>query len=577
MEPGDRRSEIFRDARRPARPGARSRLYSVGVSSQDSKLRDWQFINDLVSRQSLSGYKYTRLKEGEIRILRLQDSKSRDNEIHCELETIRLNDPNRPAYDALSYTWGGDEAIWEIKVQDFRTSKDEKTPAETTAPSEDSSQTRSTSWRRTELWKRGGGMSSKNFYITSNLKEALRSFREKDEVLMLWVDAICINQKDIEEKNEQVSRMAEIYGQADAVRVWLGNETDDSEMAIKHIIAMQDLPRLDSLVETKYEKKFVSETGKDARPARWYALATLIRRPWFTRRWVVQELALAKEAWVYVGEEKIHWDMFAEAVSLFARESDRVAQLFESSPDFFFSSASLGDTRATGASSIVQTTNNLFRTSDGHRRERLTGLESLVASLLTFETRDPRDIIYALLAVAKDVDHPNDAVSSQMLMRSRTKTTSFEADYTKTVLEVYTEFVAFCIKTSSSLDIVCRQWAPSKARRELTPEERQRNLEEGSRERAKTHPEITFQLPSWIGLLSKSPFGLPSTGTFASTAAKGDRIAADGLVGPPGRRHYNASLGTVPVVEFGEADVGVPIRGGKLPRQDYFLFLAKAV
>ena len=64
-----------------------------------------------------------------------------------------------------------------------------------------------------------------------NLESALRHLRHESEELVIWVDALCINQKDLAEKNSQVQKMASVFRQAKMVICWLGEETDDSHLA----------------------------------------------------------------------------------------------------------------------------------------------------------------------------------------------------------------------------------------------------------------------------------------------------------------------------------------------------------
>jgi hypothetical protein len=70
------------------------------------------------------------------------------------------------------------------------------------------------------------------FQITSNLFEALQQIRRQHGRLLIWIDAICINQKDEREKTEQIPLMNEIYSKAQNVYVWLGNGTIESDAAM---------------------------------------------------------------------------------------------------------------------------------------------------------------------------------------------------------------------------------------------------------------------------------------------------------------------------------------------------------
>ena len=117
---------------------------------------------------------YKRLKEDEFRILLLHQSRSEDDMIDCTLETVGTDTPL--AYTALSYTWGD--------VQD-------------------------TDFMRLDY---------EVIEVQANLTKALKQMR-KLQYYVVWADAICINQDDIQERNAQVSAMRSIYEKAQEVVV----------------------------------------------------------------------------------------------------------------------------------------------------------------------------------------------------------------------------------------------------------------------------------------------------------------------------------------------------------------------
>ncbi|KAH8725333.1 heterokaryon incompatibility protein-domain-containing protein, partial [Phaeosphaeriaceae sp. PMI808] len=112
-----------------------------------------------------------------IRLLILRPG-SFDDPIHCQLKQVSLSAEH--AYDALSYVWGN---------------------ASDTSPI---------------------SLNGTPHHITKNLEIALRYLRHRESPKVLWVDAICINQSDINERNHQVQQMADIYSQAQRVIGWLG-------------------------------------------------------------------------------------------------------------------------------------------------------------------------------------------------------------------------------------------------------------------------------------------------------------------------------------------------------------------
>lgn len=108
-------------------------------------------------------------------------------------------DDYRPHYEALSYTWGNTEDPEDAYVID-------------SGPD--------------------GNEECSTLAIYQNLASAFRHLRYVDQVRTFWVDAICINQGDIPERNKQVKRMATIYNLADRVVAWLGKEEYNSTQAL---------------------------------------------------------------------------------------------------------------------------------------------------------------------------------------------------------------------------------------------------------------------------------------------------------------------------------------------------------
>jgi len=121
--------------------------------------------------------------------------------------------------------------------------------------------------------------------ITTSLHSALRRLRHKSLTILVWADAACIDQTDDHEKNEQVLFMQRIYQQAGRVAIYLGEEAEDSQLVPLLIRAesgrasqVEDLAEQDSFLLMDRAKR---------------AFEILLRRPWFTRVWVIQEVALA--------------------------------------------------------------------------------------------------------------------------------------------------------------------------------------------------------------------------------------------------------------------------------------------
>lgn len=485
-----------------------------------------------------SDYKYQHLEENEIRLLRLHAAESSTDTIVCSFKTVNLHKLNQ-VYDALSYTWGTEEPTQKI-VLHTRWSRSTATGA---ARLKNAVQ---------KLSADEHGIMKSKVYVRPNLEDVLRQFRGTDshqEDLFIWVDAMCIDQDDEKEKSAQVAKMAEIYSKARDVLIWLGKEYNASNVAMGFIPKILDLEQSDLLI------------SKASNRNQWIAFADLMKREWFSRRWVVQEVALAKQRFMYCGTKALNWSDFERAVSFFTDKVDTILAMFTSSAEFRHNAKILEEIRALGSTAMVNITNDYFHWGADGSFQRLSSLEKLVASLPMFESLDPRDTIFGLLSIASDTrDWDGFSTQSSRSGGSREQgRVELEADYTKTILEVFKDFTAFCVRTSSSLDIICRHWAPGqfwssnilyRIKKKIANEQSEadpsvRALLEGG----KFSPMTEVPLPSWIGLLSRSPYGQPDGGTKI-------RRAGESLVGAPddpGQR-YRASRDTRPSVLFGEID-----------------------
>ncbi|PGH02631.1 hypothetical protein GX51_04514 [Blastomyces parvus] len=318
----------------------------------------------------MASYDYSRqlpLRRGEFRLLRLHRGTG-NAELECDLlrrslptdadpEPDRLVDgvraPIPEPYDALSYTWGPKGQKCQIKILE--------------------------------------GSESHPMEIRPNLKSALLRFRLPNSHRYLWVDALCVDQANQEEKSTQVSMMFRIFDTADNVCVWLGEDADESARAMEFIRSRLKPDEFDKSVE---DPSLLKE---------WIALSALIRRPWFSRRWIIQEIALAKKATVYCGGECVEWEEFANAISLLVHSKENFRQLLRKSSDYCNHPDCLGDVSQSAAARLIDASDNMFRKSEqGQILERLLSLEELMSSLSAFEASDPRDVLYAILWLARD-------------------------------------------------------------------------------------------------------------------------------------------------------------------------------
>ncbi|KAK6829067.1 hypothetical protein RU639_003702 [Aspergillus parasiticus] len=150
-----------------------------------------------------------------------------------------------------------------------------------------------------------------NIPITTSLYVALMRMRKHKEAIWLWVDAICINQKDDIEKAAQISMMPDIFRSATRVYAWIGEEGDGSSEVIETLkqIAKQ---RLEPTMPSSNRYQDIPPLGRIF----WNNLGKLLERKWFRRIWIVQEIVLARDIMVLCGNESVPWGQFCDMIRL---------------------------------------------------------------------------------------------------------------------------------------------------------------------------------------------------------------------------------------------------------------------
>ncbi|KAB5532558.1 heterokaryon incompatibility protein-domain-containing protein [Coniochaeta sp. 2T2.1] len=116
--------------------------------------------------------------------------------------------------------------------------------------------------------------------ITVNLHAALVQVRSPQVPRLLWADALCINQKDKQERGQQVTIMGAIYSRARLVLACMGYSLDGGAARIASFLA-------------EYAR-VMKATRPPTHDPRWHSFAPLLQKDWFTRAWVLQEIGLAR-------------------------------------------------------------------------------------------------------------------------------------------------------------------------------------------------------------------------------------------------------------------------------------------
>lgn len=250
----------------------------------------------------------------------------------------------------------------------------------------------------------------KSFLVTKSLLSALNHIRAlRSGVLVLWIDQICIDQKNEVEKGYQVNQMDQIYQKACSNLVWLGEATAQSDRAYDMIKIMTrdtpgDWPVLASRTNAKSHRcKLLDEATFSA--SDWIAFEiTFELRPVWSRVWIIQELVLAKTIELQCGHRVLQW----EVIDFFLTASSK----FDVGHRLHFrlpGNTILAPNLTPYAVAVIK--HNRYVLLRG--KQRKTDLTQLLIDFQKWKSTDSRDKIYALLSLAvPDLNTQPDYVQS---------------------------------------------------------------------------------------------------------------------------------------------------------------------
>ncbi|KAF7932472.1 uncharacterized protein EAE98_003771 [Botrytis deweyae] len=281
---------------------------------------------------SQSLYSSLSLESNKIRLLRILPNENEEAEINCTLFVYPLHDSGRGThrYEALSYVWGDADNSRSICVNGHR------------------------------------------LKVRANLHIALSRLRDTILDRIIWIDAICINQEDLNERGHQVQLMAKIYSKASQVVIWLGEAADNSDRALEEIVVAASQSEISS--------------NKVARKA----ILALLQRPWFRRIWVLQEVAAARHILIMCGLVEIDGNAFCAGLNTskaYLKAYPRLQRLIRS-VIYLIKEATLRPKYATSS-------------SDNFSLD-IRPLSELIDTYHTRESTDDLDKVYALLAMCSD-------------------------------------------------------------------------------------------------------------------------------------------------------------------------------
>jgi hypothetical protein len=278
-----------------------------------------------------------------IRLLYLYPG-SREDELKGEL--VHANLDNAALYVALSYVWG--KPVFNHKLFN---------------------------------------LDDEYYLITESLWNALRDIRsafgdEDDEAVVIWADALCINQSDITERGQQVGLMGRIYRQATSVCTYIGPAIDLTPKAIELASKLwswtrEELkagkgPVITGTMDEVIERAGLPSIQDDV----WGAFIDLFERPWPSRVWIVQESLLSDNIMMMCGQTILpSWGLLPSMAYLLPR------QMHLGLPD-------------NGLQNMLSLRAQPRRVGDT--------LENYLSHCHSLQATDPRDKVYALLALAEN-------------------------------------------------------------------------------------------------------------------------------------------------------------------------------
>ncbi|KAK7418335.1 hypothetical protein QQZ08_011278 [Neonectria magnoliae] len=356
-----------------------------------------------------------------IRLLTLHPGHG-DATIEVHVMTVRLS--AKPDFIALSYTWGSPV--------------DERHP----------------SYRDYDLVDYHISCAGELLAVNQNLHEALWQLRQKQECLPLWIDAVCIDQKNKEEINDQLLLMRRIYCVAQCVIIWLGRDDATTQEAVQWL---KDFGRGEDLTVREGDTQFPDSMSRE----RGQGLTPLFRRRWFNRVWTLQEVLLPQKTKCLCGP----YELDIGDICMFAALSLRTA-----SNGRFSSSDELLNRHLRGAA-CISAWHGMTLPAGGfgsraflrypkmdREMEVSRSLKWLVAlELLVHESRQRdcsklEDKILAPLAFALLEDFAPKTSDYFLLQKEASRI----ADCQIPVPELYRKFTRFMIESMSNLDILSR-------------------------------------------------------------------------------------------------------------------------
>jgi Heterokaryon incompatibility protein (HET) len=290
--------------------------------------------------------------------------------------------------------------------------------------------------------------------------QMLRRFRQPERPRYLWIDALCINQADADEKADQIAKMFLIFRKASTVLVWLGEESHGERFAVRacHQIAEQH--------EGVTAESMPLPACSDCLQHFASGIHSLLDRPWFRRTWVRQEIFAARKISIHFGDFICSWEAFGDILERYDLAKLLPPDERQDLPrDVLAISSLAGLKRASqaelGRLNVGDTARGSFlkiglpismhnylnpKEQAQDARSELCDLAGVLANSGHFEATDDRDKIYAVLGMT----------NVQPTGKSGEGTTqmTISISYLKSVSEVFQEATKYLVNREGSLDVL---------------------------------------------------------------------------------------------------------------------------
>lgn len=289
------------------------------------------------------------LEPDHFRIVRVYPSRHTFAPLRCRTVAVPLD--SRPRYEAVSYTWGNFE-------------------------------------HKGYLWLNGIRQ-----VVTKNASRILRNLRNgQGSARTLWVDSLCINQRDMEERSAQVAMMGLIYSNADQVAICLDSGGANDTWALRIVTSVARIAHTYSRDAFEELKTIIAESqGRNP----FVCVRNLFEHDWFRRSWTIQEAVLGQKGVILYGTDPLPLD----ALALLANAEDKMSRWIQ----FALPSRPL-DESVLLESPEWKIIKSLFLVRQRHHADGANSASSLLFASRFHRSRVPVDRLYSLLAMfPKDV------------------------------------------------------------------------------------------------------------------------------------------------------------------------------